>query len=196
MSLPLPPPDDPDDDAPAFDDVLAPDAVRSLAERSVRRGLTSAFQGLLAALIEAVAEAAVPVRTAEAAAISLAQQTHVAAVADGLDSVGEALREGLTEQGLALLPAPPGPVEAIRALVNPSPGWLPRLRPRPEPVVLSWGEAMVAAGDALAQAADYAATLAAAQPDGSSARLLGEGLAARLERDRDTLVDEAARTGE
>lgn len=194
MPLPLPPSED--REVPSFDDVLAPASVRFLAERSVRRGLTSAFQGLLAALVEAVAEAAVAVRAAEAAAISLAQQRHVATVADGLDAVGEALHAGLTEQGLALLPAAPGAVDALRALVNPSPGWLPRRRPRPEPVALSWGEAMVAAGDALAQAAEYAATLAAAQPAESSARLLGEGLAARLLHDRDTLIDEAARTGE
>ena len=54
---------------------------------------------------------------------------------------------------------------------------------------------MVDAADAVAAAADFVATLAAAQPEASSARILGEGLAERLARDRDALVDEAARTG-
>ena len=180
-----------DDDVPLFDDVLAPESVRFLAARGVRRGLTASFQSLLAASAEAVAEAVVPVRAAEAAAINLAQQQHVAAVADGLDAVGEALRGGLDDQGRALLPGPRGVADALRDLVASR----RHARERAESAVRSWGEAMVAAGDALAAAADYAATLAAAQPENSSARILGLGLAARLERDRDALVDEAARTG-
>ncbi len=178
----------PSDDVPAFDDALAAEAVRALAERGVRRGLTAAFQSLLAASIGAVAEATPAVRAASAAAINLAQQQHVAVIADGLDTVGEALRGGLSEQGLALLPEQK---RSIREIV----AHRPRLRPRPEPARPSWGEAMVAAADALAEAAERVATLAAAQPDASSAKILGEALAVRLGLDRDRLVDEAARTG-
>ncbi len=181
----------PDPDAvPSFDDVLAPESVRLLAERGVRRGLTASFQSLLAASVEAVAEAVVPVRAAEAAAINLAQQQHVAAIADRLDAVEAALRGGLNGQGRALLPGPRGPAEVLRDLLGSR-----RHRVRVEPAVRSWGEAMVAAVDALAEAAEYTATLAAAQPENSSARILGEGLAERLEQGRDALVDEAARTG-
>jgi hypothetical protein len=182
MPFPIPPPDDDDGEVPSFDDVLDPESVQALAARSVRRGLTSAFQGLLAALVEAVTEAAVPVHTAASAAISLAQQTHVAAVADRLDAAVEALRSGLTDQGLALLPAPPRT------------GWFSRADP--DPVPLAWADAMFVAEAAVALAAETAATLAAAQPDGSSARILGEGVAVRLLADRDALVDEATRTGE
>ena len=174
-----------DDDVPTFADVLAPSAVQALAARGVRRGLTTAFQGLLAASVGAVAEAVGPVRAASAAAINLAQQQHVAAVADGLAGVAEALRSGLSEQGRALLPAPR---RGLRDFVS-------TLRARPAPAAPSWGEAMVGAADALGAAAGFVATLAAAQPEASSARILGEGLAERLARDRDTLVDEAARTG-
>ena len=188
-------PDDPDE-VPAFEDVLSPEAVRFLAARGVRRGLTSAFQSLLAASIEAVASAASPVRDAAAAAINLAQQTHVAAVADDLDAVAEALRGGLSEQGQALIDGPRRRGDALRALLAPPGGWRPRLRPAAEPIPLSWGVAMTVATDALARAAEHAALLAAAQPDRSSARILGEGVAERLERDRDRLVEEAARTGE
>ena len=175
-----------DDDVPVFADVLAPEAVQALAARGVRRGLTTAFQGLLAAAVESVAEAVPPVRAAAAAAINLAQQQHVAAVADGLDAVLDALRGGLSEQGLALLPAP-RLADTLRAML--------RTATRPDPAVPSWGEAMVEAADALAAAAETAATLAAAQPERSSARILGEALADRLDRERDALVDEAARTG-
>ena len=173
-----------DDDVPVFADALAPAAVQALAARGVRRGLTAAFQGLLAAAVEAVAEARAPVRAAADAAINLAQQQHVAAVADGLDAVLAALRGGLSDQGRALLPAP-RLADTLRAMLRPA---------RAEPAA-SWGEAMVSAADALAAAAETAATLAAAQPERSSARILGEALAERLDRDRDTLVDEAARTG-
>ena len=193
MPPPLPLPDA--DEVPSFDDVLTPEAVRFLAERGVRRGLTSAFQSLLAAAVEAVAEATVPVRSASAAAINLAQQTHVAAIADDLDGVVEALRGGLSEQGLALLPGRRGTGDALRNLIRSPSGWRPRLRPPAEPAPLSWGLAMTMATDALAQAAEYTATLAAAQPDRSSARIIAEGVAARLEHDRDRLVEEAARTG-
>jgi hypothetical protein len=182
MPLPILPLDDHDSEVPSFDDVLAPESVQALAARSVRRGLTSAFQGLLAALVEAVTEASLPVRAASASALSLAQQTHVAAVADRLDAAVESLRGGLTDQGLALLPAPPRP------------GWVSRADPDPAP--LAWADAMAVAMAAVALAAETASTLAAAQPDGSSARILGEGVSVRLQADRDALADEAARTGE
>ena len=181
------PPSFPDtDDVPDFPDALAPEAVQALAARGVRRGLTAAFQSLLAASVGAVAEAAEPVRVASAAAINLAQQQHVAAVADGLDALAEALRSGLSEQGLALMTEPR---RTLRGFV------VDRLRPRHAPLPASWGEAMVDAADAAAAAAEVVATLAAAQPEASSARILGLALAARLDRDRDALVDEAARTG-
>lgn len=199
MPVPTPRPNprlsDPDA-VPSFDDVLAPAAVRFLADRGVRRGLTTAFQSLLAASVGSVAEAAVVVRAASASAINLAQQMHVAAVADDLEAVVEALRGGLSEQGLALMPGRRKPAEALRELVRPAHGWRPRLRPAEAPAPLPWGLAMTLATDALAEAAEYTATLAAAQPDRSSARILGEGVVARLERDRDVLVEEAARTGE
>lgn len=188
------------DEVPPFDDVLAPEAIRFLAERGVRRGLTVAFQSLLAATIETVAEATVAVRAASDVAISLAQKTHVAAVADGLDAVVAALRGGLSEQGLALVTHRRGPVEALRDLVRPASGWRPRLgsfgEARAEPAPPSWAVAMTTAADTLAEAAAYTATLAAAQPDRSSARILGEGVAVRLARDRDVLLGEAARSGE
>lgn len=188
------------DEVPPFDDVLAPEAVRFLAARGVRRGLTVAFQSLLAATIETVTETAVAVRAASDAAISLAQKTHVAAVADGLDAVVGALRGGLSEQGLALTTHRRGPAEVLRDLIRPANGWRPRLGAFGEPRVASappsWSTAMATATDALAEAAAYTATLAAAQPDRSSARILGEGVAARLGHDRDVLLDEAARTAE
>lgn len=199
MPIPIPRPDPfpSDSDAvPSFDDVLSGEAVLFLADRGVRRGLTTAFQSLLAAAVGSVAEAAGTVRAASASAINLAQQTHVAAVADDLDAVVAALRGGLSEQGLALMPGRRKPAVALRELVRPAHGWRPRLRPSEAPGPLPWGPAMTLATDALAEAAEYAATLAAAQPDRSSARILGEGVAARLERDRDVLVEEAARTGE
>ncbi len=174
------------DDVPDFADALAPEAVQALAARGVRRGLTAAFQSLLAASVGAVAEAAEPVRAAASAAINLAQQQHVAAVADGLDALAAALRSGLSEQGRALTAEPR---RGLRDFVA------ERLRPRAAPPPASWGEAMVVAADAVAEAAAVVATLAAAQPEASSARILGLALAARLDRDRDALVDEAARTG-
>ncbi len=178
----------PPDDVPVFDDTLAASAVLALAERGARRGLTTAFQSLLAASIGAVAEATPAVRAASAAAINLAQQQHVAVIADGLETVGAALRGGLSEQGRALMPEPK---RGLREIV----AHRPRLRPRPEPALPSWGEAMVAAADALAEATERVATLAAVQPDASSAKILGEALAARLDHDRDAVVNEAARTG-
>lgn len=181
----------PDTGLPAPGDVLTPAAIRVLAERSVRRGLTSAFQGLLVSSIQTCAAVAVPVREAEQAALSLAQKTAAASVAQHLDAAAAALDAGLSEQGRHLLPARKRPAEALRALV--APGWLPRLRARaaefarPADGPLPWDVALATAVDALAEAAAHAETLAAAQPEASSARIAGVAVVGRLATCRATL---------
>lgn len=194
MSHPLSPPD-----VPAVEDGLSAEAVGALAARSVRRESSASFQALLAAAAEAAARVAGPVREAEAAALNLAQRQHVAAVAADLDAVVGALRGSLSPEAQCLVRRR-RPADVVRAVLRPAPGWLPRLRERAAELALpsvpptrTWVSAAAAAVEALGQTAEHVATLAAAQPAASSARFLGDRVAARLRAHRDTLLGDVAR---
>lgn len=178
---------------------LTPDGVRALAARSVRRDSAAAFQSMLAATLASVSAVGGALREAEAAALNLAQQQHVAAVAADLEGLVVALQAGVSEEGRCLAPARRRPAEVVRSVLRPTPGWLPRLRDRATdlagmpPPSRTWLSAAAAAVEALGQTAEYVATLGQNQPAASSARRLGDAAAARLRAHRDTLLADVAR---
>lgn len=199
----VPPDDRPDptlappdaDPVPQFDDVLSRVAVQAFVARSQRRGSAAAFQALLAAAEAAVRGVLPPLREAAASALNLAQQQTLDAALAHLDTGATALHDGLSAEGLAAAADPPS---GFRQRF--SEGWLDRLRARaselthPASVARpTWVAATAAAVDALGGAADHLTTLAAAQPDDSSARALGLGVARQLQQHRDMLLAEVAR---
>ena len=189
----------PDSYTRTADPVLSADAVVGLREQSVRRESAASFQALLAATAGAVRALAAPVAEAEAAALNLAQRQRVAAVAADLGALGDALGAGVTAEGRCLSPRRT-PADRVRAVLRPAPGWLPRLRERaadlagPQaPPARTWVSAAAAAVEALGQTATHLATLAAAQPADSSARALGDRVAARLRLHHDAVLADVAR---
>jgi len=185
-----------DDPVPVFEDVMTVEAVAAFVARSRRRGSAAAFQALLAAAEGTVRGVLSPLRAASAAAINLAQQTTVDAAAAHLGAGADALHGGLSAEGLALSePSPSGFHMRFRD------EWLPRLRaraaglahPGDAPRGPTWVGALASAVDALGSAADHLDTLALGQPDDSSARALGLGIAVQLRRHRDALLADAAR---
>ena len=185
-------------DAPAPD--LTPEAVAALVARSESRDSAPSFQALLAAAVTAVGRTSEPLAVAEASALNLAQREHVAAVQADLGAVVEALRSGASTEARCLAPPPRTAAQRVRAVLRPAPGWLPRLRERAgalgvpaPPETRPWVSAAAAAVEALGGAAEHVATLGAAQPAPSSARMLADRLAARLREHRDTLLADVAR---
>lgn len=179
---------------------LTPDAVRALAARSVRRDSAAAFQSMLAATLASVTAVGGPLGEAETAALNLAQQQHVAAVTADLAALAVALRAGVSEEGRCLAPGRRSATEVVRAVLRPAPGWLPRLRERAAdlaaaapPPSRTWLSSAAAAVEALGQTAEHVATLGQNQPAASSARRLGDAVAARLRAHRDTLLADVAR---
>lgn len=155
---------------------------------------------MLAAVIASVKPVAGPLREAEAAALNLAQQQHVAAVAADLDAVVAALDAGVAEEARCLAPGRWSAAGLVRAVLRPAPGWLPRLRERAAEVAAAtppptrpWLSAASAAVEALGQTAEHVATLGRNQPAASSARRLGDAVAARLRAHRDVLLGDVAR---
>ena len=107
---------------------LTGDAITALAERSVRRDSASSFQALLAAAADAVRATLGPVHDAEEAALSLRQRETVAAVGVDLQAMLGALASGVSAEARCL--ARRRTADRVRAVLRPSPGWLPRLRER------------------------------------------------------------------
>ncbi len=173
-------------------------SVEALAARSVRRDSVASFQALLAAAAAAVKASLVPVREAEASALSLRQRETVAGVAADRDAVLGALAAGVSDEARCL--ARRTPADRVRAVLRPAPGWLPRLRERaaeqlaghPAPC-RTWVAAAGAAVEALGQSAEHVATLAAAQKPQSSARILGDRVAGALRDGRDALLADVAK---
>ena len=185
-----------DDPVPVFEDVMTVEAVAAFVARSRRRGSAAAFQALLAAAEATVRGVLAPLDAAASAAINLAQQTTVDAAAAHLGAGADALHGGLSVEGLALSePSPSGLHTRFRD------EWLPRLRaraaglahPGETPRPPTWVGALAAAVEALGGAADHLDTLALGQPEDSSARALGLGVALQLRRHRDALLADAAR---
>lgn len=172
---------------------LSTDVVEALAARSVRRDSVASFQALLAALAEAVAATRAPVAQAEAAALNLRQRETVAGVSADLDAVLAALAAGVSAQGQCLKRSR-RPADVVRSVLRPTPGWLPRLRAgeaaAPPP---TWIAAAGAAVEAIGQTAAHVRTLADAQPEASSARVLGARVSQALLADRDALLADLAR---
>lgn len=184
-------------DPPVCTEPLSPEAVAALAERSVVRESAAAFQSLLAASACAVRATRGAVAEARDAALSAGQRDRLAAVATGLDDVVAALAAGVSDQARCLDRR--RPADLARAVLRPAPGWLPRLReraaevagrPGPSP---TWLAAAGTAVEALGQSADHLATLAAGQPAPSSARALGERVAAHLRAAHDAVLADVAR---
>lgn len=179
---------------------LSAEGVRALADRSVRRDSAAAFQSMLAATIASVGPVSDPLREAEAAALNLAQQQHIAAVAEDLGDLVVSLTAGVADEARCLAPGRRTAAEVVRAVLRPAPGWLPRLRERAAevasgtpPPTRSWLSAAGAAVEALGQTAEHVATLGHNQPTASSARRLGDAVAARLRTHRDMLLADVAR---
>ncbi len=184
-----------DDPVPVFEDVMSVEAVAAFVARSRRRGSAAAFQALLAAAEATVRGVLDPLHAASAAAINLAQQTTVDAAAAHLGAGADALHGGLSAEGLALAEPSPSGLHRLRD------EWLSRLRGRASgqapsgdaPRGPTWVSALASAVEALGSAADHLDTLALGQPDDSSARALGLGVAVQLRRHRDALLADAAR---
>ena len=181
---------------------LTAETVEALAVRSVRRDSVASFQALLAAVREAVGATLGPVRDAEAAALSLRQRETVRAVAADLGALVAALDVGVSAEARCLSRRRPSDraAGALRAVLRPSPGWLPRLRERAAELAGSasatcptWVAGAGAAVEALGQTASHVATLGAAQPAASSARVLADRAAAALRAGRDALLADVAK---
>ena len=179
---------------------LSADAVKALSARSIRRESAASFQAILAATQAAVRPLSCPLGDAEAAALNLRQRQTVDAVSTDLSALVEALGAGISAEGRCLARRPLTPAQRVRAILRPAPGWLPRLRERAAdlsgphaPPSRTWISAAAAAVEALGQTAEHLATLAAAQPEDSSARVLGDRVAARLREHRDSLLASVAR---
>ena len=181
---------------------LTAETVEALAARSVRRDSVASFQALLAAVRVAVRSTLDPVREAEGAALNLRQRETVAAVAADLGALVAALDAGVSDEARCLARRRPADraAGALRAVLRPAPGWLPRLRERaaelthadaaPSP---TWVAGAGAAVEALGQTAAHVATLGAAQPAASSARVLADRSAEALRAGRDALLADVAK---
>ena len=177
---------------------LTAESVAALAARSVCRDSASSFQALLAAAAAAVRATLAPVREAETAALSLRQRETVATVAADLEAVLEALASGVSAEARCL--GRRRPADRVRAVLRPSPGWLPRLRERAAEMTAgstapgpTWLAATGAAVEALGQTAEHITLLASAQRPDSSARLLGDRVTEALRVGRDALLADIAR---
>ena len=172
---------------------LSTDVVEALAARSVRRDSVASFQALLAALAEAVAATQEPAVQAEAGALSLRQRETVAGVRAHLEGILEALAAGVSAEGQCLKRTR-RPADVVRAVLHPTPGWLPRRRTAEASAAPpTWVAAAGAAVEAIGQTAAHAQTLADAQPEMSSARVLGSRVAQALLADRDAMLADLAR---
>ena len=171
---------------------LTSDVVEALAARSVRRDSVASFQALLAALTEAVSAVRAPLARAEGAALSLRQRETVEDVRAHLDGLLAALAAGVSAEGRCLK-RPRRPADLVRAVLHPTPGWIPRLRPADAGPAPTWVSAAGAAVETIGQTAAHIQTLADAQPGASSARVLGTRVAAALLADRDALLADLAR---
>ena len=174
---------------------LSPDVVEALAARSVRRDSVPSFQALLAAVLEAVRSTEGAAEQAEGAALSLRQRETVAGVRADLVEIAKALEAGVSAEGRFLTPSR-SPADVVRAALHVGPGWFPRLRDRAAtetPPAPTWLAAAGAAAQAIGQTADHVATLAAAQPHASSARVLGGRVSDALRADRDVILADIAR---
>lgn len=170
---------------------LSADAVGALAVQSARRESAASFQALLAAASDAVRATLAPVAAAEAAALTLHQRDALAAVAADLRELLAALAAGVSEEARCL--ARRRPADLVRAVLRPD--WRSRLRPATTPPAPgpTWVTAAGAAVEALGQTAEHVATLAAAQREASSARVLGDAVADRLRGHRDAVLADVAK---
>lgn len=158
-------------------------AVQSLV--SQRDAHSPAFQSVLAIALQAVSEVLAPIRLAETAALSLAQQEHAAAAIADLEALERALRNGLDAQGRCLVPEKKG-VARLREKVQEA------LDARHErDTAPSWWCALAGATEALDTAAKRLRTLAQTQPPGSPAGRLSRRVAIALRAHHDRLVGEA-----
>ena len=163
-------------------------AVLALAPRNEASG--TAFQAMLVAAMRAVQRAVERVRAAESAAISLAQQQKVAAVADDLQASADDLRQHLDAQGHCILGEPRTLREKVReAGVRVQEAWATR---NDKPTT-SWWFALTEAVESLDAEADQLAELAAAQSAETPAGALGRDMVERFRSHHDALLDEAER---
>lgn len=169
---------------------LTTDVVETLAARSVRRDSVASFQALVAALAEAVDATRGPVAQAEEAALCLGQRETVAGVRSHLADLLAALAAGVSAEGRCLKRSR-RPSDVVRAVLRPTPVW--RRRPAEAAPAPTWIGAAGAAVEAIGQTAAHVQTLADAQPEQSSARVLGTRTADALLADRDVLLADLAR---
>ena len=142
----------------------------------------TAFQATLATAVQVLDRALGCVRTAEGAALSLAQRERLAGVADDLEGAVADLRPCLDKQG--------------QCLMGGQDGWAARLRARLQPAAPAapaapWSDALADAVAALDEAAGRMATLAAGAT--ADAATLARAVGRRLHDHRDALLGEAER---
>jgi hypothetical protein len=167
------------DSIPGSGDPLTRDRVQALAERSVRRGLTTGFQALLVAVIEVLVPLPPRARAAGQAALSLAQQERMATLTQEVEASLDALRAGLSEHGRRLLPLDRQLGERLRDAF--------RLRSAAAP--LAWSDACAEVATYLHQTAAHLESLVYAQPPDSSAFLLGAEVVAHLRAHQQRVAD-------
>jgi hypothetical protein len=164
-------------------------AMTARAPRGEASG--TAFQSMLVATVHAVQRAVARLRAAESAALSLAQQQRVAAVADDLQTTAADLRTQLDAQGRCILGEPRTLREkVIEAGTKMQEAFAAR---KGETTVLSWTQALAEAIDTLGEEADQLADLASAQSAGTPAGSVGRRTVNQLRTHRGTLLGEVAR---
>lgn len=144
--------------------------IQALAEQAEAR--RTAFQGVVAAALRALDEAAFYERRAAEAVLSLAQRQKLQHLLDEADATRHALGQLLTPGGAAMLDLP----EAL-----------------PQQTESSWGLALSEALPILAEGASAMRGLAASQPTGSATRTLSDVVARLLHRHHRALAAEAER---
>ncbi|MEM1054029.1 MAG: hypothetical protein AAGI52_00775 [Bacteroidota bacterium] len=185
---------------------LTAETVEALAARSLASESGAAFQSLLASARDALGRLTSPVRRAERAAISLAQQETARTIAGDLSAARHALDVGLADTSRCLSSEAPSLPDALRGLLRPDRSRLVEAaravrataarsseRRTEAETPPDWFLATTDAVEALAEAAEHLDALATAQPDGSAARELGTGVAASLRGSRDVLLGDIAR---
>ena len=164
-------------------------AMTARAPRSEASG--TAFQSMLVATVHAVQRAVARLRAAESAALSLAQQQRVAAVAEDLQTTAADLRTHLDAQGHCILGEP----RTLREkMIEAGTKMQEALAARKEETAPpSWTQALAEAIDTLGEEADQLADLASAQAEGTPAGAVGRQAVNRLRTHRGALLGEVAR---
>jgi hypothetical protein len=147
------------------------DAVRSALAGARDDRSPVALQSTVATSKEAVSRVLVSVRSAEEAALSLAQREQLSDIRLELEELEEALGMALTDRGRCVLSKSGSPKTALRRLLD----WR-----HSQPPPAKWDDALAEAMEGLEAGSDLLIALASGQPTDTAARAIAETTARLL----------------